>query len=94
GLPKLKRFAFGHGKWDDHLAFDEADVLMSELRGARYQYFDEGTGPYNWLEADSSDMAYNDWAEEYGEEVVYQPKCDEEDWQALKALILELKNRR
>ncbi|KAG9596407.1 hypothetical protein KCV01_g9540, partial [Aureobasidium melanogenum] len=93
GLPKLKRFAFGHGKWDDHLAFDEADVLMSELRGARYQYFDEGTGPDNWLEADSSDKAYNDWAEEYGEEVVYQPQCDEEDWQALKALILELKNR-
>ncbi|KAH0169904.1 hypothetical protein KCU67_g2868, partial [Aureobasidium melanogenum] len=94
GLPKLKRFAFGHGKWDDHLAFDEADVLMSELIDVRYQYFDEGTGPNNWLEADSSDKAYNDWAEEYGDEVVYQPHCDEEDWQALKDLLQELSRRR
>ncbi|KAH0260867.1 hypothetical protein KCU91_g14369, partial [Aureobasidium melanogenum] len=94
GLPKLKHFAFGHGKWDDHLAFDEADVLMSELRGARYQYFDEGTGPDNWLVADSSNKAFNDWAEEYGEEVVYQPECDEEDWQALKDLLHDLEKRR
>ncbi|KAH0366087.1 hypothetical protein KCU65_g5568, partial [Aureobasidium melanogenum] len=94
GLPKLKHFVFGHGNWDDNAAFDEADILTCEPKDGRYQYFDEGTGPSNWLDADSStNKAYNDWEEDKND-VVYHPQCDEEDWQALKDMIHKLEKRR
>ncbi|KAH0287060.1 hypothetical protein M436DRAFT_62087 [Aureobasidium namibiae CBS 147.97] len=46
-LPKLKHFAMGHGNWDEHKAFDEAEILQNVLTDARYQYLDRGTGPDN-----------------------------------------------
>lgn len=92
GLPNLKHFAVGHGNWDRHTAFDEAETLQSVLMDARYQYLDRGTGPDNWLRAEGDDKAYNDWEDE--ENIVYRPDCDEEDWQALKGFLDEIKRRR
>lgn len=92
-LPNLQHFAIGHGNWDDHKAFDEAEVLQSLLIDARYQYLDRGTGPDNWLRAEGDDKAFNDW-EEDEENITYQPDCDEEDWQALKEFLDELHKRR
>jgi hypothetical protein len=93
GLPNLKHFTMGHGNWDDHKAFDEAETMSNMLVDARYQYLDRGTGPDNWLCAEGDDKAYNDW-EENEEDIVYQPECDEEDWKALHEFLDELKRRR
>lgn len=92
-LPNLKHFAIGHGNWDEHKAFDEAEILQNVLTDARYQYLDRGTGPDNWLVAEGHDKAFNDW-EEDEEDIEFQPECDEEDWQALREFIDELQRRR
>ncbi|CAD0114054.1 unnamed protein product [Aureobasidium uvarum] len=93
GLPKLRHFAFGHGDWDEHLAYDKAETLTSVLQAARYQYLDRGTGPDNWLRADNEQKTYNDW-EEDEDNVVRQPDCDDEDSKALQDLLGSIKTRR
>jgi hypothetical protein len=92
-LPKLKHFAIGHGNWDEHKAFDEAEALQSVLMDARYQYLDRGTGPDNWLRTKRDRKSFSNW-EKNEEDYVYRPECDEEDWQALKDFIDELQRRR
>ncbi|CAD0090930.1 unnamed protein product [Aureobasidium vineae] len=92
GLPRLQHFAFGHGNWDEHVAYDEADALTSTLVAARYQFLDRGTGPDNWLRADNSKKAYNDW-EDDEEDIVHQPDCDDEDSRALQELLNAVQRR-
>jgi hypothetical protein len=90
GLPNLKYFAMGHGNWDDHEAFDEAEILQSVMMTTRYQYLDRGVGPDNWLCAEGEEKRFKD----YEEDSICRPDCDEEDWQALKEFLEELERRR
>ncbi|KAG9567206.1 hypothetical protein KCU71_g3514, partial [Aureobasidium melanogenum] len=93
GLPHLKYFAFGHGNRGENASFDEAEALTCELETDRYHYFDEGSGPSNWLSNHYHTKAYK-YREKDKDEIVYHPECDEEDWQALKDLVHELKKKR
>jgi hypothetical protein len=61
GLPNLKRFVIGHGNWNDHKAFDEADTLQSVLMRARYQYLDRG----RWLKPEGDWEEYNELWEDW-----------------------------
>jgi hypothetical protein len=90
GLPKLKYFAMGHGNWDDHEAFDEAEILQSVMMNVRYQYLDRGVGPDNWLCAEGEEKRFKDREEDS----IRRPDCDEEDWKALKEFLDELERRR
>jgi len=92
GLPHLKHFAFGHGDRGENASFDEAEALTCELEDGRYQFYDEGTGPCDWRDLDRHNTV-NDHRLKDEDNVVYQPECDEEDWQALKDLLHELEKR-
>lgn len=91
GLPNLKDFVYGSGPWLEGTAFDEADVLTTSLPENRYMYFDEGTGPSNWLDP-GVDGVFNEGDDE--EDLVYKPTCDDEDQRALDELLHEVRKRR
>lgn len=56
GLPKLKRFAIGHGSWEnlyddeEGSAFSSAPLTSAAMDVRRYCIFNYGIGPSQWVE--------------------------------------------
>ncbi|KAF2800184.1 hypothetical protein K505DRAFT_293097 [Melanomma pulvis-pyrius CBS 109.77] len=85
GLSNLKKFAMGHGKWNESLCFEERYEMLPMLLLNRYCIFDCGIGPSH----------YETYSESWGREEIKFPDCDERDMAALEALVqvVEVRNR-
>lgn len=85
GLPRLCRFAIGHGPWNNYVgedavteAFEAAARLEAKLDDTRYVIFHSGTGPSQWIEPEKN--SYFD--PEIGQQVeamVYDCCWDDDD---------------
>lgn len=86
-LPHLKSFALGRGNWDKGLQFQERYEIVSELRVCRYNVFDCGIGPSQWIDFDYDDRVYECFTLSWGREEIEFPDCDERDLEALGELV-------
>lgn len=83
GLPHLKHFSIGHGDWGHQRMFEQRYNLLPRLVTERYHGFDCRVGPTQWVDAAYD---YEMWNVDESVEVEY-PACDEEDHDALDALL-------
>ncbi|WPG97372.1 Hypothetical protein R9X50_00014700 [Acrodontium crateriforme] len=93
GLPKLKRFGFGRGPWDEHQAFQNSAELGASLYRQRYCIFDGSIAPKAWV----TDVAEVKGKRVYGcawDKAPPYPDCDHEDQEALDALLNTIMERR
>jgi hypothetical protein len=86
GLPRLRRFAFGHNEhWDlgMGLPFEKELDVRPALMKDRYMAFNGGLGPSQFIaEGGTLGDGEDEW-----------PSCDDEDREALKALYRKIGQR-
>jgi hypothetical protein len=92
-LPKLRHFAINHNRWDD-LVFEHADALNTAMKETRYAVFTRHCWSDFW-NYDADDFVLKEYEEDEKDRIqIEKPDCDEEDWEALNELLIELKRRR
>jgi hypothetical protein len=92
-LPKLRHFVLNHSEWDDR-AFEHADALGTALKINRYAIFSQSYWA-GFEHYDADDFVLKEYEEDEKDRIqIERPDCDEEDWQALNALLDELRKRR
>ena len=87
GLPHLRHFRFGINEaWDEYgLPFETEENVVPALTQHRYMRFDDGTGPYQFIEFEDDRGRFGPGG--------LRPTCDEEDRDALKALYRKIGQR-
>ncbi|KAF2011107.1 hypothetical protein BU24DRAFT_427314 [Aaosphaeria arxii CBS 175.79] len=92
-LLRLRRFAIGHGNWDNDRAFEERYELPAKLEKTRYIVFNYGIGPSAWLEYSGRSWEdYGHWRDceqirEHEEDTKYPDPTGEKEQGALDELL-------
>jgi hypothetical protein len=92
-LPKLRHFVLNRSEWDDRV-FEHADALGTALKVNRYAIFSQSHwADFEYYNAD--DFVLKEYEEDEKDRIqIVKPDCDEEDWQALNELLVELRKRK